>query len=348
MFRAGTGLVPVGHYNLYHEGFLNNLVDRPLVDRRIIPTTWYEEGVGFYGTPIDNDTLGLSYEAYMYNPAASDGVDPVAGFRGIRNEGKSPTSDQKAGAARLQFEPARAFKNVADTFEVGLSTYVSGFSGFNGVNSDGDPVAFPSGRLFISAADVTWERKNIGFRGEAAYAHTDAGENSTGKAQSAYGFYAEGYYKFWPCFLNSSPFGKFKDPKLVAAFRYDYVNLNTQAAATPSIERFTAGIGYRPVPRTVIKFDYQLDTLGSGIVGQNYDEPQNLETGLNKHNHAFLFSVTYRVLNGRLQRLAPLRRVRAEIHLRDERRVRSNEVNAYMHASPVTGANFCGIRADHS
>ena len=288
-FRAGVSLIPVGHYNLYHEGFLNNLVDRPLVDRRIIPTTWYEAGLGFNGTPVDNDSMGLSYEAYMYNPEKGNGVDPLSGFRGIRNENKTPNSDQKAGAARLAFELARGFKNVADTLEFGLSGYVSGFAGFNSANAGGDLVRFPSGRLYVSAADVTWEKKNLGFRGEAARAHSDAGENSVGKQQTGWGYYAEGYYKFWPQFLSSSPFGKFKDPKLVAALRYDYVDLNTQADATPSIQRLTAGMGYRPIPRTVFKFDYQFDLLGSGLVGHDYDES---ETGLKKHTRAFLFSVT--------------------------------------------------------
>jgi hypothetical protein len=291
-FRAGVSLVPVGRYNLYHEGWLNNMTDRPLVDRRIIPTTWYEEGVGFYGTPIDNDSLGLTYEAYLYNPAAGNGVDPISGFRDIHNENKFPTSAQHSAAARLAFEPARSFPKVADMFEVGVSGYVSGYDGFKGTNADGDTVSFPGGRLYMTAADVTWERKNVGFHGEAAYAHTGAGENETGKQQSAWGYYAEGYYKFWPKFLTCTPFGKFKDPKLVAALRYDYVDLNTQAAATPSIQRVTATIGYRPLPRTVIKFDYQFDWLGSGIAGQDYDVPQDIETGLKKHNRAFLFSVS--------------------------------------------------------
>ncbi len=288
-FRAGVILVPVGHYNLNHEGFVNNLVDRPLVDRRIIPTTWYDEGLGFYGTPIDTDKFGLSYEAYMYNPAVTDGVDPLSGFRGIRNENKTPTSDQKAGAVRVAMEPARGCKAIADSLEFGLSAYVSGFGGFNGVNDNGDTVRFGPGRLYVTAADVSWEKKNIGFRGEAALDHADSGNNITGKRQDAWGYYAEGYYKFWPGFLSHSPFGKFKDPKLVAALRYEYVNLDNELPATPSVQRLTAGISYRPLPNTVFKFDYQNDWLGSGLAGQDYDES---ETGLKKHLHAFLFSVS--------------------------------------------------------
>jgi hypothetical protein len=288
-FRAGMVLVPVGHYNLYHEGFLNNFVDRPLVDRRVIPTTWFEEGVGFFGTPIDNENFGLSYEAYMFNPAVTGGVEPLSGFRGIRNEGKAPTSDQKAGAARVAFEPARKYKNVADILEVGLSAYVSGFAGFKGTNEDGDTVRFGSGRLFVTAADVTWEKNNLGFRGEAALAHTDSGQNSTGAQQSAWGYYAEAYYKFWPKFLSNSPFGKFKDPKLVGALRYEFVDFNSHTPATPSIQRVTGGISYRPLANTAFKFDYQYDWLGSGLVRQDYDDS---ETGLKKHDHAFLFGVT--------------------------------------------------------
>ena len=51
----------------------------------------------------------------------------------------------------------------------------------------------------------------------------------------------------------------------------------------------TAGLSYRPVANTAIKFDYQYDWLGSGLAGMDYDES---ETGLKKHNHAFLFGVT--------------------------------------------------------
>ena len=288
-FRAGVILVPVGHYNLNHEGFVNNLVDRPLVDRRVIPTTWYDEGLGFYGAPIDSDKFGLSYEAYMYNPSVTGGVDPLSGFREIKNENKTPTNDQKAGAVRIAMEPARGAKYLADTLEFGLSAYVSGFGPFHGVDDNGDDVRYSPGRLYVTAADVTWEKKNVGFRGEAAVDHTDAGNNITGKKQDAYGYYAEGYYKFWPGFLSHSTFGHFKDPKLVAALRYEYVNLDNELPANPSVQRVTAGISYRPLPNTVFKFDYQNDWLGSGLAGKDYDES---ETGLKKHLHAFLFSVS--------------------------------------------------------
>src|SRR3990167_2196894 len=48
-FRAGALLVPFGRYNLYHDSDLQELTERPIVARDIIPTTWTESGAGLYG-----------------------------------------------------------------------------------------------------------------------------------------------------------------------------------------------------------------------------------------------------------------------------------------------------------
>ncbi|MFO0706916.1 MAG: hypothetical protein U0412_08680 [Nitrospira sp.] len=48
--RAGILLMPVGKFNLLHDSPLNDLVDRPMVSRIIIPSTWFEAGAGIYGT----------------------------------------------------------------------------------------------------------------------------------------------------------------------------------------------------------------------------------------------------------------------------------------------------------
>ena len=45
-----SSLMPVGKFNLLHDSPLNDLVDRPMVSRIIIPSTWFEAGAGIYGT----------------------------------------------------------------------------------------------------------------------------------------------------------------------------------------------------------------------------------------------------------------------------------------------------------
>jgi hypothetical protein len=287
-FRAGMILVPIGRYNLYHEGFVNNFVDRPLVNRRIIGSTWFEEGVGFHGQALDKDWLGISYEAYLFNPGRAAGVSSGGGFRGIRNQGQAPTSEEKAGAARVAFEPARAAKWFADYLEIGVSGYLSGFDGFEGEDADGNELNLRDGSMYVTALDLTWEKKNFGFKGEMAFAHADSGANSTQRKQDGFGYYVEAYYKFWPKFLNKSPFGKdFRDPKLLATVRWEQVDLNLDSFDQRDMNRFTVGMGYRPVPNVLFKLDYQLDFSPSHRDGTTLGD-----SGHGRRTDAILFGVS--------------------------------------------------------
>lgn len=297
-FRSGMILVPLGRYNLYHEGWANNFVDRPLVNRRIAPTTWFEEGLGIHGQALDEDWLGISYEAYVFNPGRADEVSTGGGFRGIRNEGVDPVYDsKKAGSFRVAFEPARSASWFADYFEVGFSGYITAYDGVhdrdNGVNRDG-------GLSDIWALDVTYEKAfkgwgTLGFRGEAVMAHAGPGrtfdpDDPVGslKGQQAWGYYAETYFKFWPSFLDGTPLGKetFKNPELVFAVRYDWIDRDRDVLDQGDLGRVTLGISYRPVERTVFKFDYQMDRSPSNRHGTGPDE-----TGFGDSTDAFLFGV---------------------------------------------------------
>ena len=63
--RGGVLLsMPVGKFNLLHDSPLNDLVDRPMVSRIVIPSTWFEAGVGIYGTLYPTTLSKLDYELY--------------------------------------------------------------------------------------------------------------------------------------------------------------------------------------------------------------------------------------------------------------------------------------------
>lgn len=288
-FRAGMLLVPLGRFNLYHEGHINNFVERPLMSTYVSPTTFFEEGVGFHGVPLDNSKLGISYEAYITNPAVVEEINNAEGFREIRNEGKAPVSDQKAVSARVAFEPARSLKKMADFMEIGFSGYYSGFRGFKGADENGNAINFDGGGLHILSADLTWERKGVGFRGEVARSHVGRGANDTGKDQTAFGYYAEAYYKFWPKFLNSSPFGKgFKNAQLVAAVRFDYIDTNIDSLNRGDLNRLSLDMSYRPVPNVAFKLEYQFEHSPSRRAGTELER-----AGDGSNTDALLFGVHY-------------------------------------------------------
>ncbi len=279
-FRAGTMLVPVGRFNLYHEGFVNNFVNRPLVDRFVIPTTFWEEGVAVHGEPLDTKSLGISYELGLYNPAIASHADSDIGFREISNEGGSPAFRGKGTAGRVAFEPARDATWFADNLEIGVSGYVSNYHSPAETDAAGDFHPIAHGALDIKAFDFTYEKKNFGFRAEASDAHTGAGANPERIAQSARGFYAEAFYSWKPCFFTCGPIAKsFKNPRLIFAERFDYVELNPGRADGRDLERLTTGISFRPLAKTVIKLDYQMDFSRSGLSpNQLYDSGKGHRT----------------------------------------------------------------------
>ena len=72
-------LAPVGLLNETHEPNLFWTVERPLLQSRMIPTTWNSGGVGIFGTPMD----GVNYRVYAMNSLQSITRDSTATGGGI-------------------------------------------------------------------------------------------------------------------------------------------------------------------------------------------------------------------------------------------------------------------------
>src|SRR5580765_2465414 len=77
-FRAGMLLVPVGIINERHEPPVFHGVERPFVDTVIIPTTWFEAGVGIHGAL----GRGFRYRAYAMAPLDATEFSAGEGLQG--------------------------------------------------------------------------------------------------------------------------------------------------------------------------------------------------------------------------------------------------------------------------
>jgi hypothetical protein len=111
--RAGIVLVPMGIINQWHEPPIFHGVERPNVDKAIIPTTWREAGVGLFGQPTD----WMRYELYLVS-----GLDPSRfrasdGLRKGRQAIAEAIGDGFAVTGRLEFEPLTSLV-------IGLSGYL--------------------------------------------------------------------------------------------------------------------------------------------------------------------------------------------------------------------------------
>ena len=118
--RGGLLLIPMGIINEYHEPPTFNGVERPNVDKYIVPTTWREIGIGINGR---FDEQSLKYQLYLVN-----------GFNGYNDEKANLTgknglrSGRQKGAKSIINKP-----NFTGKIEYyGLKDLKIGLSGYFG------------------------------------------------------------------------------------------------------------------------------------------------------------------------------------------------------------------------
>ncbi|GLH68437.1 hypothetical protein [Geothrix edaphica] len=246
--RAGMMLLPVGFINEMHEppAFLG--AKRPLVERRIIPSTWHENGVGIHGELPGN----LSYRLYLVNgmDANPDSGNGHEGFtaesiKGGRQFGKEAQANSLAWTGRLDWAP------IPGT-TLGFSFYRGNSNPVDGAES-----------LVTTLWDVHAEYRAQGLQlrglfsritnseaGVAALPVTGDGFQ-TGTRQ--FGGYLEAGYDV----LRGS--GK---QALIPFVRYERLNSQQRVVAgvTPDLANDvtvkTVGVSYKPIPNVAVKADW--------------------------------------------------------------------------------------------
>lgn len=262
--RAGIILSPLGHFNLIHDSPLNDLTARPLVARRIIPTTLSEAGAGFYGTFYPTELSKIDYEIYLVNgfegfkgfdPATGDAdvdISQTGGLRGARGSQKSDINDNKAVVGRVAISP---FLGA----EVGFSAHI------------GDYDEKGNNTLAIYAVDWTLKKGPFELVGEYARANIDrdgrvALYNSTRAKESDRipgqmdGAYVQLNYHWMADWLREACPTVFKPESVFTLVgRYDVIDLGNSDSGVGDKDRWTIGGNFRPTEDTVFKLEYQVN-----------------------------------------------------------------------------------------
>ena len=237
--RGGAVLAPFGRYNIYHDSDLNDLTDRPLVNRDIIPTTWTEAGVGFFGDLDLTEDIVVSYEGYIVN-GLDDGFSDT-GNRAGRGSLRSDNNNNKAVVGRVVVSPG-----IGHEF---------GFSGYHGAydNAGNDIGGFAFDWI------TTWGPLEL--IGEFAYFDIDS--NGGARPDDMRGMYVQANYHFWPEFLDDTFLGKtFENPTFTLVGRYGFAEIaddNDAGTGDNEETRYTIGLNYRPVESWVFKLEYQFN-----------------------------------------------------------------------------------------
>ncbi len=209
--RFGVILVPFGRYNLEHFDTYQDLTDRPIMARRVIPTTWAEAGAGFAGSIYLGDlsdkkyleSFDITYELYLINGLTDDFSDTSA--RDARGAFGKDNNNNKALVGRLQISPVSAL-------QLGISGYFGKYNKAGGsINAYDIDAKFTYGELEII--------------GEFAEFMLDSGLNHDGVSitENLQGGYLEGRYHFWPRFLDKTFLGSGLDnPIFTGVLRAGY------------------------------------------------------------------------------------------------------------------------------
>lgn len=269
--RGGLMLVPMGIVNEYHEPTTFNGVERPNVDKSIVPSTWREIGIGLSGK---FNEASLRYQAYIFNGFASvNGTKVLGGKDGLRN-------GRQKGAESTINTPN--FSTKLDYYGItGLRLGLSGYFGRTQAEDDLNDIDGADVDITMVGLDARYSNKRFSARGQ----YIQAVLSDTDKYNALYeadlgselkGWYAEMAYNLLP--LD-------KEQKLDAFLRYEQYDTHA-ATKEADISRnlaynrqeWTMGLNYHVAPGAVVKADYQF--LNNAVANNDSKGQFNLGIGV--------------------------------------------------------------------
>ena len=267
--RAGHIVVPVGLNNAHHEPLNFFTVYRPEGENTIMPSTWHQTGLSFWGRYKD-----FRYEAQIL---AGLNADQFTNTGWISKGHKSPMEFDVANkyAASLRID-----NYSIEGLRIGLSGYYGHAIGNSYPrNANGTDEEY-KGVVAVGAIDFTYKGHNWIVRGQADYGYLGDAEqlkyvynrlnSKSPYKHSAFvskNAYAVGIEAGYDIFSQIRQMREDKQ-KLYVFGRYE--QYNPYASKTKGtdygyteVKRLAAGINYMPIPQVVVKAEYSRRLLKS-------------------------------------------------------------------------------------
>lgn len=229
--KAGLFLLPVGSLNEVHEPNTFYGTERNPIEREIIPTTWWEGGVGL--------TQSTDH-GFQWDLALHSGLDvPTTGNNAYRI---------RSGRGKVAEAPARSpavTGRLRYTGLPGLDLSVFGQYQDDITQEDGDE---DNSAVFVGAS-ATYQRGGFGLKGLVGHWDIDGPTPARLGRDSQTGYFIEPSYS-WMLGQNSR----------VGVFtRYNHYEY-----ARGTVDQIDAGLNFWPIDNVVLKADYShIDKDGS-------------------------------------------------------------------------------------
>lgn len=224
LLNAGIQLVPVGIINQVHEPTTFYGVERPNVEKYLIPTTWWEAAAGVTKT-YDN---GLQLDVMLHTgmDMSSDGY--------IRSGRPKLDTNQYLEDQSWAVTSRAKYTGIAGLELAGSLQYQDDVSS----TVDGNQSAW------LAEAHAIYRKGGFEMRALATGWNIDGFSKADTKDQ--WGYYLEPSYKFDIPGGELGYFARFS--------QYDYYNKGRK-----SVEEYTVGVNYWPIEEVVFKADYTVE-----------------------------------------------------------------------------------------
>ncbi len=248
--RLGHVLVPMGLINLRHEPTLFNTVQRPDIEKYLLPSTWHENGALLYGR---FDTANIEYTAGVINALNVNNANTM------EPNGSWIRSGRLGSSANASFDPAfvgRVDYTGINGLMVGASVYYGDGSNLKNPKPT-DEIQDVSG-LDTTIFDIHASYDNGPFSAYGLYTQTNldgAEKLGSSAVEKASGYYANASYD-----LSSLVGLEYKLPVFAQYENYNPVEktvdgLNEDKFQT---EIVTIGLNFFPADQVVLKADYAM------------------------------------------------------------------------------------------
>ena len=244
--RLGHVLAPMGLINQRHEPTLFNTVQRPDIEKYLLPSTWHENGALVYGR---FDSANIEYTAGVINALNVNNANTIA------PNGSWIRSARLGSSANASFDPA--FVGRVDYTGInGLMAGVSVYYG-DGSNLKNDAINDVSG-LTTTMFDIHATYENGPFSAYGLYTQTDldgAEKLGSSAVEKASGYYANASYD-----LSSAVGIDYKLPIFAQYENYNPVEKTVDGLNedTFQTEIVTIGLNFFPADQVVLKADYAM------------------------------------------------------------------------------------------
>ena len=268
--RAGHFIVPVGLINAHHEPINFFGTVRPEGETSIIPNTWHETGLSFFGQ-VGRRWASFNWEAQI-----------VAGLNANGFDRNNWVKKGKQGFFEVDnFTSPGYVARINYTGVPGLRLGASWYHVQNAASNADKPTTYSFDvPVNLWSVDAQYQHRYGIVRGNILSGKV--GNSTQLSARNRRQSNASPYSKTAPIASKAVSYGiegglrlrnilsAWKMPDIIPFVRYEYYNAQEVGEAMQTMDArlktsmWTAGLNYRPIPWVIIKADYTTRRIGGG------------------------------------------------------------------------------------